>query len=81
MKFYTNHLDAELALAKQADMYSCTMLHDGCSVDGICIVVDYFIEHYKKVTSNQVINLATKVNKLYKKGSVHCCLRIPNILF
>jgi hypothetical protein len=81
MKVYANHLDAELALAKQADMFSCTMLHDSCSVDGICIIVYYFIEHSKKVTSNQVINLATQVNKLYKRGSVNCCLRIPNILF
>ena len=57
MKFYANHQDAELALEKQADMQSVleartnANLHDGCCVDGICVIVDDFIEHEKRSLS------------------------------
>jgi hypothetical protein len=87
MKFYANHQDAELALAKQVDMQSVlgtqtnATLHDGCCVDGICVIVDDFIEHEDKITFPRLINVAKMVDKVFQAGRVHGDMRLPNILF
>ena len=52
-------------------------LHSGCCADGICVIVDDFIEHQHKVSFNHKINLAKTVDRLYKKGRVSTAICDP----
>ena len=87
MKLYANLQEAEAALAKQVDMQfvldieSTAEVREGCFADGICVIVDKYIEHHTDVTFGHMAQLAKLVDKLHKEKRVHGDLRLPNVLF
>ena len=87
LKLYANREDASAALSKQNMMQSVLesrthpVMHVGCCSNGICVLVDDFIRSEKRITLSHLIDLVSKVDKLYKKGLVHGDLRLPNIIF
>jgi hypothetical protein len=91
VKFFANRLNASNAIERQKTIAQCLnytvnpKLIEGCGAvqgaDGMCAVVDNYIEETEFLICNHFISLTEQIYALYKHGLVHGDLRLLNVLF
>ena len=88
LKFYTNESAASQALENQklledacGDGPCAATLRTGCGPDGMCAILDNYINSASRITYHHMKNLTEKVGKFQEGSLIHGDLRVQNIIF